>query len=153
MTTIFPFTSPELPSLDQAGGKALALMQMTAAGMPVPPGFVLTVKFFEPWLDMLKHIARRGLRLAKTAEIGQAAKAFQGLCGTLEFTEIRKTNSKRSPDNLPRAKSRTFVRRPLIVAGRRSGRRLLCRRLRNHAGGDGGRYRSGHPPFVYLQFR
>ena len=33
MSTIFPFTSSTLPALDQAGDKALALMQMTAAGI------------------------------------------------------------------------------------------------------------------------
>ena len=55
MTTIVWFNSNEIPRLDQAGGKAIALMQMTAAGMPVPPGLVLTVKFFEPWIDVLKQ--------------------------------------------------------------------------------------------------
>jgi rifampicin phosphotransferase len=89
MTTIFPFTSPELPSLNQAGGKALALMQMTAAGMPVPPGFVLTVKYFEPWLEALKT-SPVWEEMAKTAEIGQAAKALQELCSTLEFTGSQK---------------------------------------------------------------
>ncbi|PKN94797.1 MAG: hypothetical protein CVU44_03050 [Chloroflexi bacterium HGW-Chloroflexi-6] len=90
MTTILPFTSPELPNINQAGGKALALMQMTAAGMPVPPGLVLTVRFFEPWLDRLKT-SSAWIEMAKTAKIGQAAKALQGLCGTLEFTESQKS--------------------------------------------------------------
>ncbi len=36
MKIILPFTSPELPPLDQAGGKALSLMQMTAAGIARP---------------------------------------------------------------------------------------------------------------------
>ena len=44
--TIVAFTVHDLPSVDQAGGKALALIQMTAAGMPVPPGFVLTREVF-----------------------------------------------------------------------------------------------------------
>lgn len=45
MTTIFSFDTTQLPNLEQAGGKALALIEMTNAGMPVPPGFVLTVDF------------------------------------------------------------------------------------------------------------
>ncbi|MEI7849064.1 MAG: PEP/pyruvate-binding domain-containing protein [Chloroflexota bacterium] len=86
MKTIFPLTYHELPKRDQVGGKALALMQMAAAGMPVPPGLVLTVKFFEPWLDVVKT-ASAWDALTKGAEIGQVAKALQGLCDTLEFTE------------------------------------------------------------------
>lgn len=58
MSTVFQFTSEQLPSLEQAGGKALALIQMNHAGMPVPPGFVLIVDFFTPWLDTLKQIGR-----------------------------------------------------------------------------------------------
>jgi pyruvate,water dikinase len=91
MKTIFSFISSELPPLEQAGGKALALMQMTGAGMPVPPGFVLTVSFFEPWLDMLKQSPEwRVMAHARADEIGQAAQALQGLCGKLQFTENQK---------------------------------------------------------------
>ena len=89
MKIIIPFTSPELPALDQVGGKALTLMQMTAAGMPVPPGFVLTVQFFEPWLEMLKK-SPAWKNLTKTDELSQAAKALQVLCGTLELTGDQK---------------------------------------------------------------
>ena len=89
MKTIFPLTTLELPKLDQAGGKALALMQMTAAGMPVPPGLVLTVIFFEPWLETLKT-ASAWDALTKGGEIGQTAKALQGLCEALEFTMDQK---------------------------------------------------------------
>ena len=89
MKIIIPFTSPELHALDQVGGKALTLMQMTAAGMPVPPGFVLTVQFFEPWLEMLKK-SPAWKNLTKTDELSQAVKALQVLCGTLELTGDQK---------------------------------------------------------------
>ncbi len=85
MKTILPFTSPELSPLDQVGGKALTLMQMTTAGMPVPPGLVLTVQFFEPWLEMLKQ-SPAWKYLIHTDEIPHVAKALQVLCGTLELT-------------------------------------------------------------------
>jgi len=91
MNTIFPFSSSEIPSLEQAGGKALALMQMTHAGMPVPPGFVLTVKFFEPWMDSLKQSPEwAAITKADADKIGQAAKALQGLCRELHFTREQK---------------------------------------------------------------
>jgi pyruvate,water dikinase len=89
MTAIFPFTTPEPPSINQAGGKALALMQMTAAGMPVPSGLVLTVKFFEPWLDTVKQSAAWG-DLTGGGEIGLAASTLQALCNTLELTDSQK---------------------------------------------------------------
>jgi len=85
MHTIHSFTSPNFPPIEQAGGKALALMQMTAAGMPVPPGLVLTVRFFEPWLDALKQSpAWQGL--TGGGEIGSAARSLQVSCVTLQLT-------------------------------------------------------------------
>lgn len=89
MNIILPFTSPKLPPLEQAGGKALSLMQMTGAGMPVPLGFVLTVQFFEPWLETLKQ-SPAWKNLTQTGELPQAAKALQVLCGTLELTGNQK---------------------------------------------------------------
>ncbi len=89
MQTILFFNDTRQPKVEQVGGKALALMQMTAAGMPVPPGLVLTVQFFEPWLDVVKT-SSAWAEMTKAAEIGRAAKALQGLCSTLEFTESQK---------------------------------------------------------------
>ena len=89
MKTILPFTSPEIPPLDQAGGKALSLMQMTNAGMPVPSGFVLTVQFFEQWLEILKQ-SPAWKNLTQADELPQVAKSLQVLCGTLELTKDQK---------------------------------------------------------------
>ncbi len=85
MKTIISFISPELPPLDQVGGKALTLMQMTAAGMPVPPGFVLTVQFFEPWVVALKQ-SPAWKNLTQTDGFSRTAKTLQVLCGTLELS-------------------------------------------------------------------
>ena len=89
MTTIFWFTTRELPPMEQVGGKALALMQMTGAGMPVPPGFVITVKFFEPWLTALKSSPSWDA-ITKTDAIEKTARTLQNLCRNLEFTESQK---------------------------------------------------------------
>jgi pyruvate,water dikinase len=42
------------PDLSQVGGKALSLILMTREGLPVPPGSVLTVDFFQPWLSKVR---------------------------------------------------------------------------------------------------
>ena len=81
MKAIYSFTDSDQPKVDQVGGKALVLMQMTGAGMPVPPGFVLPVIFFEPWINTLRH-SPEWTELTKPdgGEIGQAAKKLQELC-------------------------------------------------------------------------
>ena len=56
--------------------------------MPVPPGFVLAVKFFKPWMDILqKAPAWVVMKNVEAGEIGQAAKALQSLCSNLNFTD------------------------------------------------------------------
>ena len=42
-------------SISQVGGKGLSLIDCSAAGFPVPPGFVLSVAFFQSWLDSIKN--------------------------------------------------------------------------------------------------
>ena len=91
LSAIYPFNSNHIPPLEQAGGKALALIQMTGAGMPVPPGFVLTVDFFMPWLDALKRSPHFStLATASDHQLGAAARAFQDLCHALTFTPEQK---------------------------------------------------------------
>ena len=91
MTTTFAFDTTELPTLEQAGGKALALIEMTNAGMPVPPGFVLTVDFFKPWVDILKgSLHWSGLTTAAVNQIRQTARLIQELSQTLTFNTVQK---------------------------------------------------------------
>jgi len=52
--SVYPFTTTESPELTQVGGKAMSLIAMTQHGLPVPPGFVLSVAFFEPWLAYIQ---------------------------------------------------------------------------------------------------
>jgi len=82
---IYPFTFPKFPPHEQVGGKALALMQMTAAGMPIPPGLVLTVRFFEPWLDLVNQ-SQAWQEIVGEEEIGPAARALQASCSALQLT-------------------------------------------------------------------
>mmetsp|Transcript_23724 Transcript_23724/g.37216 ORF Transcript_23724/g.37216 Transcript_23724/m.37216 type:complete len:902 (-) Transcript_23724:202-2907(-) len=43
------------PELSEVGGKALSLIKTSELHFPVPPGFVLTVSFFQPWLEQIKQ--------------------------------------------------------------------------------------------------
>jgi len=51
---IYTFDATPLPTLSEVGGKGLSLMQMAHAGLPVPPGFALSVAFFVPWIADLQ---------------------------------------------------------------------------------------------------
>jgi phosphoenolpyruvate synthase/pyruvate phosphate dikinase len=51
----YRFPGAEKAELQEVGGKGLSLMESSRAQLPVPPGFILTVVFFEPWLDALKQ--------------------------------------------------------------------------------------------------
>mmetsp|Transcript_20628 Transcript_20628/g.43113 ORF Transcript_20628/g.43113 Transcript_20628/m.43113 type:complete len:966 (-) Transcript_20628:174-3071(-) len=54
----FPETKKEsekndaAPLLSRVGGKGLSLIQSSSNGFPVPKGFVLSVDFFQPWIDL-----------------------------------------------------------------------------------------------------
>jgi phosphoenolpyruvate synthase/pyruvate phosphate dikinase len=56
MKFAYPFTTDQAPELSQVGGKGMSLIFMTRRGLPVPPGFVLSVAFFEPWLEYVKRL-------------------------------------------------------------------------------------------------
>lgn len=43
--------TPHRASEELIGGKARSLQRMAQAGMPVPPAFVLSTRFFQPWYD------------------------------------------------------------------------------------------------------
>jgi phosphoenolpyruvate synthase/pyruvate phosphate dikinase len=86
MTTIYPFSSAEPLTAGQVGGKAMSLISMTRAGLPVPTGLVLSVDFFAPWI---KHIQAspewKTMQKASQELPGLAAQALQALCRTLPF--------------------------------------------------------------------
>lgn len=57
MTLIISFPSTEQTSLAEVGGKGYSLLQMSKAGLPVPPGAVLTTDFFAPWFRAIQASA------------------------------------------------------------------------------------------------
>ncbi|HEY9759738.1 MAG TPA: PEP/pyruvate-binding domain-containing protein [Oculatellaceae cyanobacterium] len=71
--TIFKFPGGPEATLAQVGGKGLSLIKSCESGMPVPPGFVLSVDFFTPWLERLKASPEWTAFSQATAEQMQAA--------------------------------------------------------------------------------
>lgn len=55
-TKIYSFRTNEEPNLSKVGGKGKALIETSKAGFPVPKGFVLSVDFFEPWIQKIKAL-------------------------------------------------------------------------------------------------
>src|SRR4051794_36356925 len=48
---VLPFDDPRCQRVELTGGKGAALATMTAAGLPVPPGFVITTAAFAAAVD------------------------------------------------------------------------------------------------------
>lgn len=86
MNWIIPFTTAEHPRLDQVGGKGLALITMSREGLAVPPGFVLSVAFFEPWMAALRSTpAWDCVQTCPAEELGAAARELQALSRGMTF--------------------------------------------------------------------
>ena len=57
MTLVVSFPGTEQTTLAKVGGKGYSLIRMVEAGLPVPPGAVLTTEFFAPWFDEVRASA------------------------------------------------------------------------------------------------
>ncbi len=93
---LYSLTTARTPGLAQVGGKGSSLLEMTRAGLPVPPGFVLTTGFFRPWLEEIRAASEWSAFVAavdadepsdeelrkRTADLGAA-------CEGLSFTEAQ----------------------------------------------------------------
>jgi phosphohistidine swiveling domain-containing protein len=51
---VFHFDDTPVPPLGSVGGKGYSLIKMAQADLSIPPGFVLSVDFFRPWINELK---------------------------------------------------------------------------------------------------
>ncbi len=54
MILVVSFPGSEETTVAEVGGKGYFLIRMAEAGLPVPPGVVLTTRFFAPWFDEIK---------------------------------------------------------------------------------------------------
>lgn len=57
MTLIVSFPGTRQTTLAEVGSKGYSLIRMVEAGLPVPPGGVLTTEFFAPWFDEIQASA------------------------------------------------------------------------------------------------
>lgn len=78
--------------IPKAGGKGANLGVLAQAGLPVPPGFVLTVDFFAPWLAALQDTTEwRSLQAALHAgrDLSAPADALKARCTELHFASAQ----------------------------------------------------------------
>ena len=65
---VLPFDDPRCCEVDLTGGKGASLASMTANGLPVPPGFVITANAFVEAVDgdaLVRHLKARDLDAAR----------------------------------------------------------------------------------------
>jgi len=90
MSLIYPFITHEVPELAQVGGKAMSLISMTRHGLPVPAGFVLTVAFFQPWLEYIRATPEWPQVLRSSPEeLKRRYDALKARCSGLTLDEVR----------------------------------------------------------------
>ena len=76
MKLVWSFSDTPAPANAVVGGKGFSLVKMSQAGLAVPPGFVLSVDFFNPWISTLEQTtAWRDLARAQQAVDPDAALA------------------------------------------------------------------------------
>jgi len=88
---VFSFATAEKPELVQVGGKAMSLILMTQQGFPVPPGFVLSVTFFQPWLEHVQNTPEWIQVLnSSSKDLKQNCDTVKSLCMGLELDDVRR---------------------------------------------------------------
>ena len=87
MNLTISFPGAEQTTLTEVGGKGYSLIRMVEAGLPVPPGAVLTTEFFEPWFDEIKTSATwPALAEATPDKWATLCNELKGLCLALRLT-------------------------------------------------------------------
>jgi pyruvate,water dikinase len=91
MSLIVSFPGDQPASLAEVGAKACSLIRMAAAGLPVPPGVVLTSAFFAPWLDEIRASATWAALLDAAPEgQGNLCNALKERCRSLALEAVRR---------------------------------------------------------------
>lgn len=91
MKWVFSFSTDERPELAEVGGKAMSLICSTQHGLPVPPGFVFTVAFFEPWLEQIQATAEwKRVLESPLEELEQKCEEVKALCRDLRLDAVHR---------------------------------------------------------------
>ena len=86
--TIYHFKDKNLPPISQVGGKGFSLIKMTQAGLAIPPGFILAVSFFRPWILQLKALnVWKAFLSSSPEELSQKINEVKAQCSNLFLTE------------------------------------------------------------------
>ena len=101
----YKFGMTKEPTLSEVGGKGLSLVRMTQAGLPVPPGFILDVAFFEPWISKLRSTPE--WETVQTAlhdddeDLASATDDLKAICEKLELTNEQEEQIQDAVQALP----------------------------------------------------
>ncbi|UCG11344.1 MAG: hypothetical protein JSU72_12415 [Deltaproteobacteria bacterium] len=77
-----------LPPIKSVGGKGYSLIRMSREGFPVPPGFVLTVDFFTPWIEAVTAADQwQDFINAPPEEMTERAAVLPSLADNLSFND------------------------------------------------------------------
>jgi len=84
---IYSFSTKEKPSISQVGSKGISLILSTQYGLSVPSGFVLTVEFFKPWLNIIEDSQEwQNVLNSSDDELKQTTDIVKQLCENFQFT-------------------------------------------------------------------
>ena len=87
MSLVVSFPGTIKTTLADVGGKGWSLIRMVEAGLPVPPGAVLTTAFFTPWFDEIQASATwRALANATPDQWKTFCHELKGHCPNLALT-------------------------------------------------------------------
>jgi len=88
--TIYLFSDSDAAQ-QQVGGKGYSLIKMANGGFPVPAGMVLSVNFFDDWLEELSAIENLRLLVSDSDDVLKTKTAkLQQRAGKLQFTSSQR---------------------------------------------------------------
>src|SRR5215469_118692 len=88
--SIYFFPGDAQATLGEVGGKGLSLLESSRALLPVPPGCILTVYFFEAWLSQLKTTdAWKRFLDAENQSLAAACALLKRTAAAFPLTEVQ----------------------------------------------------------------
>ena len=86
---VYRFLDVGEATVAEIGGKGFSLRGLVRAGFPVPDGFVLSVSYFEPWLERLRQLPEWETVVAASgnADLREACEVLKAHVADLTFTE------------------------------------------------------------------
>lgn len=103
--TVVYFPGALTAQLHLVGGKGQSLIRMAQIGLPVPPGFVLTVEFFTAWINELKLTDEwKAFKKADELDLEKCSDALKKKALELKFNDFQKGEIKKALESLSDSK-------------------------------------------------